>query len=72
MTPLQHFLNQQTYIYYILHVYGDQRVKPNLNSRHHIIPANQNKGDVLQLVTLLEVFNFYGWGFLTAMTDGAI
>lgn len=63
MTPLQRFFFPFNMLKFrhILHVYRDRRVKPNANSRHHIIPANQNKGDVLQLVILLEVFNFYGW-----------
>ncbi len=59
-TPLQRFSFNVIKFRHILHVYRDRWVKLNVNSRHHIIPANQNKGDVLQLVSLLEVFNFYG------------
>lgn len=34
--------------------------KPNVNRIYHIIPANQNKGYVLQSVISLEALNFYG------------
>lgn len=47
----------------ILHNYRDELVKPNVKFRNPIIPPYQNKGNVLQLVSLLKVFNFYGSPF---------